>query len=323
VDAVEKGRTAKVETLRATAKEQEEPQEKAPKNYCEPSSLGDSVLAVAKKIREARGRPLFILAGHSIEDPMLDRVYQWKQQLRSASKGNDPDSADVDVLIHSPGGNLNACFRVARLLCQCVNAWEALVPGQATSGATLICLGSCNIVMSQLGRLGPLDPQVISRNRQKFFAVERQSPLEAFEALRVLREFSLTSLDAAMKFLLDSGVAPHLALDTAATIAIRSIEPILGKVEPYDLGAFALDSKVALAYCRSVGQPLNASKSTQRNVDPQKLVEGYPAHEFEIDLEEARALNFAVCEPTPEIEALFDEVRPYLEDVHEFVGFLA
>jgi serine dehydrogenase proteinase len=320
VDPLEKGKIAKIGPV--PDRGPDEPDREAREPFCDPPGLSGPVSDVLKKIRTERKRPLLALLSHFIDDELMDQVYGFKQELRAAAITNQSGGADVDVLIHSPGGDLNSCFRVARLLCSCVNSWEALVPGIATSGATLICLGSSNIVLSHQGILGPLDPQVISKHRERVFAVERQSPLEAFEALRVLREFSLTSLDSAMEFLLERGVAPHLALETACTLAIRMVEPIAGKIEPYDLGAFALDSKVALEYCRSVANGRDSAKKSQRTVDPQKLVEGYPHHEFAIDLEEARALNFVVSEPTPAIEALFDEVRPHVEEVHRYVGFV-
>jgi hypothetical protein len=177
--------------------------------------------------------------------------------------------------------------------------------------------------MSEMGQLSPLDPQVISKRREKFFETERQSPLEAFQAVRYLREFSLASLDAAMMFLRQHHVAAHPALETASKIALRFVEPILAKIEPYDLGAFALDSSLAVDYCKRIGDPSNKSKRTQRLVNYRALVETYPAHEFFIDVDEARELNFVVSEATAEVDKLFDELRFHLEKIHRYIGLLA
>jgi len=108
------------------------------------------------------------------------------------------------------------------------------------------------------------------------------------------------------------GLRPKIAAD-----------PIVGKIDPYDLGAFALDSKVAVEYCKRVSAPSNPSKKTQRDVDPNTLVEIYPAHEFVIDLEEARALKFDIQEPDDVLDATFDEIEEPLEKVHQFVGLLS
>lgn len=284
---------------------------------CDPHSLLEGVTNILKKIKDERGHPLFAFITHEIDDEVFDEVYKWRNELKEAGK-----TGQVDILINSPGGNLTSCYNLARLFSRCANSWEALVPAYAASGATLICLGSFNIVMSEISQLGPLDPQVISRRREKFFQSERQSPLEAFAAVRYLRRFSLESLDAVMLFLLEHQVAPQLALTTARDMAIHLVEPILGKIEPYDVGSFALDSRIAIEYCKRIGDPENKDKKTQRNVDSRVLVETYPAHEFVIDIEEARALNFKVSEPTSKVDNAFDELRGHLESIHHYIGFL-
>lgn len=125
-----------------------------------------------------------------------------------------------------------------------------------------------------------------------------------------------------MEFLLRHGVNPQLALETATNLAIHLAEPILGQIQPYDLGAFALDSKVALEYCRRIINPADKSRKTQRGVNPKILVEAYPAHAFVIDFEEVRELHFAVSLPEPAIDALFDELRPLLDSLDEYIGIV-
>ena len=89
------------------------------------------------------------------------------------------------------------------------------------------------------------------------------------------------------------------------------------------MGALALDSRVAIEYCKRVGNPANSDKKTQRLVDPRALVETYPTHDFFIDIEEAEALNFLITEPTPQLDELFDEVRPQLDQVTRYVGLVS
>ncbi len=283
---------------------------------CIPAERLEPLSAILQKIQVARRRKLFVLIQDGVDAETYEEVYSWRAELKAAGAG-----AGLDVLIHSPGGELSACYQVARLLSGRASAWEALVPCEATSGATLICLGSANIVMSEVAQLGPIDPQVISKRHEKLFATERQSPLEAFQAVRYLRELALASLDSNMTFLLERGVAAKPALETACNLAVHVVQPILAKIEPYDLGAFALDSNLAVDYCKRVCSPADA-RTTQRKVNPRVLVERYPAHEFVIDIEEARVLGFNVSQPTPELDSLFDELRPLLNEVQQFVGCL-
>ena len=82
-------------------------------------------------------------------------------------------------------------------------------------------------------------------------------------------------------------------------------------IEPYDLAALRLDSRLALLYCERVARPTDSSKKTQREANYRDLVEYFPAHEFAIDIAEAGdGLKFNVSEPEGEIEGIFDALRP-------------
>lgn len=290
---------------------------------CSPAEAYETVTAVLRKIQRARGRRLFVLVTNvddqtdGIDDQTYGQVSGWRAELKEA--GSDEK---LDVLIHSPGGWLSTCYQIARLLARSANAWEALVPEVAASGATLIALGSARIVMSEVAQLSPIDPQVISKRHEKFFVGERQSPLEAFQALKYLREVALASLDVSMNFLLGHNVTPKPALETSCSFGHQIVQPMLAKIDPYDLGAFALDANLAAHYAERIANPADLQKKTQRNVPYRDLVYKYPAHEFVIDLEEAKILNFNVVEPPPELDVLFDEVRPYLDEVQHYVGLV-
>lgn len=285
---------------------------------CEPPHARDEVVDILKKIAKERQRRLFAFVTEEIDDKVCEEVYTWRKELKEVGRGGE-----LDILLHSPGGNLSSCYVVARMFTRCTNAWEGLVPQLAASGATLIALGSSNIVMAETAQLGPLDPQVISRRLKKFFDLERQSPLEAFQAVRYLRQFSVEALDGAMSFLRHQRVTPHLALETATKLASHLAQPVLSQIDPYDLGAFALDSRVALDYCKRISDPTDKAKKTQRAVNPEILVETYPTHEFVIDVEEAKTLGFTVSLPNPEVDALFDQLRPHLRDLERLIGLIA
>ena len=284
---------------------------------CNPTEASEEITSILSAIVHVRQRPLFALISDFIDNDVLNEVYTWKRELRRIGASNS-----TDILIHSPGGQLTACYMLARLFSRTTNSWEALVPEYAGSGATLICLGSSNIVMSEISQLGPLDPQVASKRQKKFFATERQSPLEAFEAVKYLREFATSSLDALMELLMEKGVAPEKALETATRLAADLVKPILEKIEPYDLGAFALDNRLAVTYCKEISRSTDSTKKTQRKAAYKALVEYYPAHEFAIDIVEAESLRMKVSEPTPELDELFDQLRPKLAGIKAYIGLV-
>lgn len=280
--------------------------------FCDPSYLADSVAAVGEKIRKARNQPLVILATCLIDDEFVEQVWQRRKIISALSgAGGEPD-----ILISSPGGELNSCFNLARLLGLWLKSWQALVPYYATSGATLLCLGASNIVMSQRGQLGPLDPH------ERFFGATRRSPLEALQALRELREFSLESIENIAEFMLEAKVPPELAFAAAGETALRFIEPIIAKIEPGDIATFSLNCMMALEYCHRISVPSDPARKSQREVDPTGLVKFSPGHELVIDLETARSLNFTASEASPELEDLFDEFRPLLGKIHQYVGII-
>lgn len=315
--AVKNGRASDSKEQHEEELKEEQPKKDVRLPSCKPREMLPELTQALRALASLRQRPLFALISSTLDIETCDEVYRWRKELAAAGKGNN-----LDILIESPGGVLTDCYRIARLFSSFTDNWEALVPNMAMSGATLICLGSSKIVMSPMSSLGPLDPQVLSRRPGRFFAVERQSPLEASEALRYLRAHSLSELDAVMTWLLRRGVTPPTALEAASKLAAELSAPVLGKIDPYDLGAFQLDSRLSAEYCQRVAKPANMKKQTQRGVDDRALVEKYPAHEFNIDAEEAESIGLNVCEPDEEVDDLFDDLRSLLYETTHYVGMI-
>jgi len=298
------------------------PQPPTRKPSCTPDGGYGPLTPIFQKLQRARKRRLFVLVEqgrYGITPSTLEAIYSWRKEIKTvASKGG------VDILVHSPGGILTTCYQIARLFTASMDEWEALIPELAASGATLISLASSNIVLGDMAHLGPVDPQVLSRRHDKLFVNERQSPLEAFEALKYLRQVALAGVTANLQMLLELGIATKPALDHAVNLAHHLVQPIIAKIEPYDVGAFALDSRLSQVYSERVAKPANQAKKTQRGVNIRALVENYPAHEFTVDFEEAKALGFNVCEASDDIGLIFDEIRTELEktDVRTYIGLV-
>lgn len=78
-----------------------------------------------------------------------------------------PVGTNIDFLLNTPGGDVGAADKIARILRRRVGSHGTLrviVPDYAKSAGTLIALGADTIVMSDSSELGPIDPQIISRN---------------------------------------------------------------------------------------------------------------------------------------------------------------
>lgn len=111
------------------------------KPSCDPQAFYDPLTNILRAVSAKRGKPLFALITEHIDEETLKEVFSWRKELCDAGQGES-----FDLIIHSPGGQLTNCYMLARLLCQFTNKWEAIVPEIASSGATLICLGSSNIL---------------------------------------------------------------------------------------------------------------------------------------------------------------------------------
>ena len=78
-----------------------------------------------------------------------------------------PLGSDIDFLLHTTGGDIDAADKIVRILRKRVgdeHQLRVVVPNHAKSAGTLIAIGSDWIVMSESSELGPIDPQIISRD---------------------------------------------------------------------------------------------------------------------------------------------------------------
>jgi len=72
----------------------------------------------------------------------------------------DVEGDEIDVLIVSNGGIAESTERIVRLLRDRFTHIRFIVPSNAFSAATLLCLAGDAIIMSVEGTLGPIDPQL-------------------------------------------------------------------------------------------------------------------------------------------------------------------
>ena len=68
---------------------------------------------------------------------------------------------ELDLIIHSPGGSPEAAQQMVDYLRTQFDYIRAFVPLQAKSAATMIALGSDEIVLGLHSELGPIDPQIL------------------------------------------------------------------------------------------------------------------------------------------------------------------
>ncbi len=65
----------------------------------------------------------------------------------------------IDIVLHTPGGSVDAVEKVVTVLKQAKKAYRVIVPSFAKSGGTVIAMSAEQILMGVNSELGPIDPQ--------------------------------------------------------------------------------------------------------------------------------------------------------------------
>lgn len=78
-------------------------------------------------------------------------------EVLSAQNGSRP----VSLILSSPGGYALGAERIVHACREASKGdFDVIVPGQAKSAATIVCLGAKRIHMTPTAELGPIDPQI-------------------------------------------------------------------------------------------------------------------------------------------------------------------
>jgi hypothetical protein len=207
---------------------------------------------------------------------------------------------NVLLVLTTPGGEAHSAYRIARYLQNNYQKFSVFVPGWCKSAGTLLAIGAHEIIIGELGQLGPLD-------------VQRGKPDELWETSSGLTE------DAALDFLEKTAfkmlgdyllgikgisrgqVTFGTAAEVAAKLVVGQLEPIYRQINPAKIGENARAMSIATDY----GMRLNLhSQNLSNRKSLNKLVSAYSSHGFVIDEKEARELFINVSKPNSVLEEL-------------------
>jgi hypothetical protein len=226
---------------------------------------------------DARGLPaLFFFVNEPLESWHVIRV----QALMEDHKFDE-----LDLVINSGGGSIDSAFQIAELLRLHTKKLNACVPFYAKSAATLLCISADEIILDDLAQLGPLDAQVLEgkRNGRGQFV----SALNPFKALEQLQLFSLAALSAAFT-MIDNRT--DLSVDDCMKHAIEFVRatsaPMFGQLNPEKLGEYSRALNVGKEYGDRLLRRFSKLDEKKRSEILEKLVHGYPSHDYIIDLHE-------------------------------------
>ena len=98
------------------------------------------------------------------------------------------ENRNLDLILHSPGGSLEATEAIVSFLRSRFSHIRVIVPAVAMSAATMLACAADEIILGEHSFLGPIDPQLILRTQSVDRSVPAQAILDDFE--RAQRECS-------------------------------------------------------------------------------------------------------------------------------------
>jgi len=262
-----------------------------------------------KAIEDARGRPLIVYVTSTrliVAGPQMmnfagmmgaDAVREFIDQMDTL-----PDATEVDILVHSTGGDPLAAWKLMSMLRERFTKVSVLVPFMAFSAATLFALGADEIVMHPHASLGPIDPQITlvlpdGKNRR----------------------FSYEDVGAFLRFL-----ANEVKITEQVHIS-AVIEKLFSVVDPVNIGG----AKRASELSSSVGERLLSMhmKGTEDKARVKKIAENlnksFFAHGDAVSRSRARELNLKIAPDNSALEKLlwqaFLAIESYMELRKPFV----
>ena len=109
----------------------------------------------------------------------LSIVLEDMQGFMSALHGLE--GKELDLILHSPGGSLEAAEQIVTYLRSKYDHIRAIVPQNAMSAATMIACACDEIIMGKHSALGPIDPQITVPTQAGPFTAPAQAILDEFE----------------------------------------------------------------------------------------------------------------------------------------------
>jgi hypothetical protein len=259
-----------------------------------------TVSQAANKLAEKLGADVVIL-NSPIYTPYDKHLFALCKQQRSRE--------NCALFLCTSGGDADAAYRIARCLQQKYKRVIVYVCGMCKSAGTIVAIGAHEIVMTEVGELGPLDVQLGKKDE----LWETDSGLTVLAAIEQLEDKAYELFERAFVNL-KSRSGGRITLKTATALAselsVGVIVPIMSQIDPLHVGSVSRAMKIGSEY----GNRLALTSKNARDGAIDRLTHGYPSHGFVIDRDEAKTLFVNVRDVVSEeeqelIDALADLAR--------------
>lgn len=201
----------------------------------------------------------------------------------------------IDLFLYSRGGDVSVPWRIASMIREFCDEFNVLAPYKAQSAATLISLGTDNIIMGKKAELGPIDPTLVK-------ATVGESALPQ-------QEISVEDVNSFVSFIKErANINDQSALAQMVGTLVNQISPLtLGNVNRQN------------SHIRLVARKLLTSR--KEKIDEEKinaivetLTEKIYSHGHGIGRKEAKDIGLPVIFPDDKTEDLIWQLYLKYED---------
>lgn len=265
----------------------------------QPTTPPDPLQDALKKWVALRGHPALLFESGMIGPHSMFRV---QQVLRG--KG----FPKLDVFLDSPGGSPDHAFRVATLIHEHAKEVIGVVPHYAKSACTLIALGMDELILGELGELGPLDTQrYVKSDRDE---PKSQSSLEVVHAMRESQQAAMNLWRLCAKMLMDTeDLTVSGAYELAATFVGKIADTHYSKIQLDQYGESVRALDIGRKYAQCVLTRYAHLDDRKAGQIAKRFVESYPSHGYAIDLPELKLIGLKARGPTSEEACILDEAQ--------------
>ncbi len=206
------------------------------------------------------------------------------EEFQNRNWSRDEPHANLDVLIHTLGGDPNAGYRIAQVIRDFASNVVFLVPEESASAGTLTCLCGNQIRLGAYACLGPIDISVTST---------------------IGTELELASIEYFKRFAIDCcrdilTMMEQKGFEGETEVESTLLAKLAEQVGPTNIGRFYREKDLTGHYAQRLMldymfQEL-PDRLTLADEITSKLLTGFPSHDFSLDYHMCKGIRLPVVE---------------------------
>jgi Serine dehydrogenase proteinase len=275
-----------------------------------------AVLAATEAIARLRNKPLLVLfypVYVQMSEENIEHLYLLLRDTAQLSR-REP-LAEIDVLLQTYGGDPLPAYRLAQLVYAYARSATYLIPEYAYSAGTLMCLGSSEILLGDLGVLSPIDITLLSSSSND--DTEGTFPDEVGTDPAV----ELTSISHFIRVARDARVEIEREFrrlgwrNSRTDVEGALLCEMTRQVGVLKIAKYYREQNITYEYARELlGRMFGRTQADARHIRSvlRYLVYEAPAHEFSLDIHLCRSIGLAVKPMNEELSAATCELTTIL-----------